>query len=139
MRITVWTNTKKKENNVEIFERMQHPLISSGKLITNGCNILFDSPNAHILTSKTKHAVRNAIKNVEENNSNDILMVLLFDNNTLTWKVTDNPDRQVPTHITNNVHQIRSKAVLLDYLHWTAGYPVKQTWSQAINTGFYST
>ena len=44
--------------DVQIFNHMQKPLISDGKLVTNKANIVFDVPNAHILTGETKEAIR---------------------------------------------------------------------------------
>ena len=125
--------------NIQIFEHMQNPLISTAKVLTNRCNTFFESLNTHILTGKTKQAVHNIIWRAADDNSNNILMTVPFDNATLMWKITDKPDSQVPTNVVNNVHLIRSNAVLLDYLHQAAGYPVKKTWLQAIKAGLYAT
>ena len=46
---------------------------------------------------------------------------------------------QCPCNVAYNLHRIRSKAVLVDYLHWAAGYPPKKTWLAAIKQGFYAT
>ena len=61
-----------------------------------------------------------------------------FDNTTLMWTITEKPDSQLPINVVNNLHCIRSKAVLVDYLHQAAGYPVKKTWLQVIKAGFYA-
>ena len=66
-------------------------------------------------------------------------MTLPFDPRTLTWKTDGNGHAKPLFNIANNVHQIRSKEVLCDYLHWAAGYPVKKTWLQAIKNGFFAT
>ena len=55
----------------------------------------------------------------------------------MTWKI--NAEQQCPNKIAYNVHQIRSKEVLVDYLHRAAGYLVKRKWIAAIKNGFYST
>ena len=47
--------------DVQIFEHMQKPLISGGKLVTNGANIVFDVPDAHVTTDETKEAIRKII------------------------------------------------------------------------------
>ena len=39
----------------------------------------------------------------------------------------------------HNVHRMRSKEVLVDFLHRCAGYPMKKTWMAAIKKGFYAT
>ena len=117
-------------NDVQIFDHMNVPLISGGKLVTNDCNIVFDTPNAHVLTGETKDMVRQIIADAENNESDDILMTVPFDNNTLTWKTT--PDTATTASVANIVHRIRLNEILVDYLHQAAGYPVKKTFLQAI-------
>ena len=118
---------------------MQKPLISGGKLVTNGANIVFDVPNAHVITGKTKEAIRKIIRAAEAENEDDIIMTVPFDHNTLTWQINQAKTIPVPEHVANNVHRIRSKEVLVDFLHRAAGYPTKKTWLQAIRWGFYAT
>ena len=101
--------------DVQIFEHMQKPLISGGKLVTNGANIVFDVPNAHVITGKTKEAIQKIIQAAEAENEDDILMTVPFDHNTLTWQIDQEksipaPERMannvipVPEHVANNVH-----------------------------------
>ena len=62
-------------------------------------------------------------------------MTVPFDENTLTWqtRIEDNDILnemqeqriQCPPQLANNVHRIRNKKLLADYLHWAAGYPQK--------------
>ena len=125
--------------DVQIFEKMQKPLISGGKLVTNGANIVFDVPNAHVLTGATKEAIRKIIRTAEAENKEDILMTVPFDHDTLTWQIDKAKQVPVPKHVANNVHQIRSKQVLVDFLHRATGYPMKKTWLIAIWLGFYAT
>ena len=47
--------------DVQIFENMQKPLISSGKLVTNGANIVFDVPNVHVITGEAKEVIQKNI------------------------------------------------------------------------------
>ena len=122
--------------DVQIFEKMQKPLISGGKLVTNGANIIFDVPNAHVLTGETKEAIRKIIRTAEAENNEDILMTVPFDHDTLTWQIDKAKQIPVPKHVANNVHRIRSKQVLVDFLHRAAGYPMKKTWLIAIQLGF---
>ena len=124
--------------DVQIFEDMQKQLISGGKLVTNGVNIVFDVPNAHLITRKTKEAIRKIIRAAEAENEDDIIMTVPFDHNTLKWQINQAKSIQatvhmannvipVPEHVANNVHRIRSKQVLIDFLHRAAGYPMKKT------------
>jgi hypothetical protein len=47
------------------------------------------------------------------------------------------PPRVVP--VANNVHRLRTKEQLCDYLHRVAGHPVRKTWLAAIKAGEYAT
>ena len=79
------------------------------------------------------------MKQAEAKNSNDIVMTVPFDEKTLTWRTDSNGQAKPLFNIASNVHRIRSKEILCDYLHWAAGYPVKKTWLQAIKDGFFTT
>ena len=58
-----------------------------------------------------------------------------FDKKTLMWNTDANGQAKPLFNIASNVHQIRSKEILCDYLHQAAGYPVKKTWLKAIKDG----
>jgi hypothetical protein len=45
----------------------------------------------------------------------------------------------VPFPVANNVHRLRTKEQLCDYLHRAAGHPVKKTWLSVIKAGEYAT
>jgi hypothetical protein len=45
----------------------------------------------------------------------------------------------VPVPVANNIHRLRTKEQLCDYLHQAAGHPVKKTWLAAIKAGEYAT
>ena len=126
--------------NVKIFNDMHSPLLSGGVFVTEGdCTLVFGRENAHILKGKTGEVVKAIMKQAEKTNSDDIVMTVPFDEKTLTWK-TDGTGKAKPLfNIASNVHKIRSKEVLCDYLHRAAGYPVKKTWLQAIKDGFFTT
>jgi hypothetical protein len=51
------------------------------------------------------------------------------------------PPRVLPVivPVANNVHRLRTKEQLCDYLHRAAGHPVKKTWLAAIKAGEYAT
>ena len=66
-------------------------------------------------------------------------MTVPFDEKTLTWKTDATGTAKPLFNIASNVHRIRSKEVLCDYLHQAAGYPVKKTWLQAIKNGYFTT
>lgn len=64
-------------------------MLSAGKLITSDCNIVFDTPCAHVLTGDTKNAVRKVIAEAERKRDDDILLTAPFDDETLTWEDTN--------------------------------------------------
>ena len=53
-------------------------------------------------------------------------MAVPFDEKTLTWKTDSNGQEKSLFNIASNVHWIRSKEVLCDYLHRAVRYPVKK-------------
>ena len=58
---------------------------------------------------------------------------------TITWKTDSTGQVTLLFNIARNVHQIRSKEVLCDYLYRAAGHTVKKTWLQAIKGGYFTT
>ena len=114
-----------------MFKEMNHPLLGCGKLAQNECLLVLDIPNATVVTGKTKDAICEIIQSAPED---DIVLTVPYDALTLTWKINAEQNKTA-----YNVHRIRSKEVLVDYLHCAAGYPVKRTWIAAIKNGFYST
>jgi hypothetical protein len=131
---------------------MQGPLIGCGKLATNGCGIWFDNENVSVVSGATK----NKIKAIIATSGDDLLLAAPFNNQSLTWKTTVHPPRvvpeannvqpprvvpvpKVPFPVANNIHQLRTKEQLCDYLHRAAGHPVKKTWLAAIKAGEYAT
>ena len=52
-------------------------------------------------------------------------MTIPFYHDTNTWQINQTNTSECPKNITNNVNWIRLKEVLVDYLHFDAGYPVK--------------
>jgi hypothetical protein len=139
--------------DAQVFPNMQGPLIGCGKLTTNGCGIWFDNENGSVVSGATK----TKIKAIIATSGDDLLLAALFDNQSLTWKTTVQPPRvvpvannvptprvvpapiPVPTPLANNVHRLRTKEQLCDYLHQAAGHPVKKTWLAAIKAGEYAT
>jgi hypothetical protein len=115
---------------------MQGPLIGCGKLATNGCVIWFDNENGSVVSGATKDKTKAVIAS----SGDDLLLAAPFDNQSLTWKTTVQPPRMVPVAnnvqpprvvqnvpvpVANNVHRLRTKEQLCDYLHRAAGHP---TW-----------
>ena len=39
--------------DVQVFENMHSPLLSGGKLVEKGCELVFNTPNAHVLRGTT--------------------------------------------------------------------------------------
>ena len=91
-----------------------------------------------MVKGQTGELVKKIMKQVEEKNSDDIVMTVSFDKKTLTWKTNSNGQAKPLFNIASNVHRILSKEILCDYLHQTAGYLVKKTWLQAIKDGFFT-
>lgn len=63
---------------IQLFEYMHAPLPSAGKLVQNGCNVIFDTPTAYVITGKTKEVVCQIIMEAEMNDDKDILMTVSF-------------------------------------------------------------
>jgi hypothetical protein len=137
-------------NDVQVFPTMQGPLIGCVKLATNGCGIWFDNENGSVVSGASK----NKIKAIIATSGDDLLLAAPFDNQSLTWKTTVQPPRVVPVEnnnvptprvipvpvpVANNIHRLRTKEQLCDYLHQAAGHPVKKTWLAAIKAGEYAT
>jgi hypothetical protein len=98
-----------------------------------------------------------AVKSIIATSGDDLLLAAPFDNQSLTWKTTVQPPRvvpvannvqpprvvpaavPVPVPVANNIHRLRTKEQLCDYLHRAAGHPVKKTWLAAIKAGEYAT
>ena len=76
------------------------------------------------------------MKQVEEKNSDDIVMTVPFNKRTLTWKTNSTGQVKPLFNIDKNVHQIQFKEILCNYLYQVAGYSVKKTWLQAIKDRF---
>jgi hypothetical protein len=120
-------------NDVQVFPTMQGPLIGCGKLATNGCGIWFDNENGSVVSGTTKDKIRAIIAT----SGDDLLLAAPFDNQSLTWKTTvQQPVANSVQHprvipVANNVHRLRTKEQLCDYLHQAAGHPVKKTWLAA--------
>ena len=124
--------------NVQLFDLMQAPLLSGGKIAQSGSTIVCDTPNATILSGKTQNAIRKIINDAkQDHNNNDILMNVPFDPVSLTWRTITPDGIASPRHQSNNVHCIQSKKVLIDYYHRAAGYPIKRTWLEALQRGEY--
>jgi hypothetical protein len=137
--------------DVQVFPTMQGPLIGCGKLATNGCGIWFDNEKGSVVSGATK----NKFEAIIATSGDDLLLAAPFDNQSLTLKTTVQPPRvvpvannvqtprvvpvPVPATLANNVHRLRTKEQLCDYLHRAAGHPVKKTWLAAIKTGEYAT
>ena len=125
--------------DVQLFESMQSPLLSTGKLTRDGgSTVVCDIPAATVLSGRTQNAVRRIITEAQQDPDNDdILMTVPFDPVSLTWRTVTPNGFASPRHEANNVHRIRSKKVLIDYHHRSAGYPLKKTWLAALNRGEY--
>ena len=117
--------------DVQMFENMHSPLLSGRKFVEKGCTLVFDTPNAHVVNGRTGDKIQKIIADAEHKENDDIVMTVPFDRRTLTRKIDADGQAKPLFNIASNVHQVRSKEVLCDCLHWAAGYPVKKRgWQQ---------
>ena len=52
---------------------------------------------------------------------------------------TPTPSTDTPSPSANNIHELRTKQNIVQYLHQAAGSPVPSTWIKAIDSGFFTT
>ena len=141
---------------MQTFDDMNAPLLSTGKLVKDGdAIVVMDKPDTHVITGNTKTTIQNIVKIAATSNPDDIMLKVPFNEQSLTWRTVGNDDTGSIFHgdtngpgmhsttttdkTAHNVHRIRSKEVLVDFLHRCAGYPMKKTWLAAIKKGFYAT
>ena len=105
-------------DDVQLFEHMQKPSLSDRTFVCNRCNIVFNIPNAHILTGETKEVIRNIINDAATATNEDILMTvpLPYNYDANTWQKNQMNTSECPKHIANNVR----------HLYQADGYPVKK-------------
>ena len=107
---------------VNIFHKMHSPLLSGGVFVKEGeCTLVFGRKNAHIVKGKTGELVKAIMKQAKAKYSKDIVMTLPFDEKTLTWRTDANGQAKPLFNIKSNVHRIRSKEILCEYLHQAGG------------------
>ena len=70
-----------------------------------------------MVKERTGKLVKEITKQGEERNNDDIVMTVPFDKKTLTWKNDSTRQAKPLFNISSNVHRIRSKGILCDYLH----------------------
>ena len=118
-----------------IFDSIQSPLMGGSKLVNNWCTTIFcDTQSTTILSGITKNTIRKIITEAKTDpNNNDILTTVPFGPVALTWQTITNNGLPYLKHILNNIHQIKSKEVSIDYFHRSAGYPMKKICLQTIN------
>ena len=92
--------------DVQVFDHMHTPLLSGGKFVEKGCIFVFDTPNAHILKGRTGGRIKKIISEAEQDENDDIVMTVPFDQQTLTWKTDGYGNAKPLFNIANNVHQI---------------------------------
>ena len=90
-------------HDVQVFDKIHSPLFSVSKFVKNGCQLFFDTLNTQVVNGTTG-IIKSIIKEAENNNSNDIIMTIPFDDQTLTWKIDANGMAKPMVNITNNVH-----------------------------------
>ena len=84
-------NVPKGTNEVNIFHDMHSPLLSGIKSVNEGkFTLVFGRKNAYVVKGRTGELVKKIMKQVEEKNSDDIVMTVPFNKKTLTWKTNSN-------------------------------------------------
>ena len=92
---------------VKIFHKMHSPLLGGEKFVKEGkCTLLLGRENAHIVKCRTGKSVQQIIKQAEEKNKHDIVMIVPFDEKKITWKTDVNGQAKQFFHIASNVHRI---------------------------------
>ena len=76
------------------------------------CTLVIGRKNGHVVKGRTGELVQQIMKQAEEKNSDDIVMTVLFDEKTLTWKTDANGQAKPLFNISSNVHQIIINAMI---------------------------
>ena len=99
-------NGPKGTEDVQIFNDMHSPLLSGGNFFKKGCILVFGQKNLHIIKEQTGELIQQIMKKAEQEDSDDIVMKVPFDEQTLTWK-TDLKGQAKPLfNIASNIHII---------------------------------
>ena len=69
--------------DVQLFENMHSPLLSDGKFVQK-CTLVFGRKHAHIVKGPTGELIKEIMKNAEQEDSNNIVLSVPFDEKTLT-------------------------------------------------------
>ena len=102
-----FNNVLEGTDEFNIFHDIHSPLLSGRKFVKEGkCTLVFGRKNAHVVKGQTGGLVKKIMKQVEEKNSDDIVMTVPFDKKTLIWKTDLNGQAKPLLDIVNNVHQI---------------------------------
>ena len=108
-----FNNVPEGTDAVNVFHNMHSPLLSGEKFVKERkCTLVFGRKNAHVVKRRTGELIKKITKQVEEKNSDDIVMTFPFDEKTLKWKTDSNGQAKPLFNIASNVHQIRSKEIL---------------------------
>ena len=131
--------------DVQIFPHMPNPLMNCGKIVKKRHKIILDDPIATVINKAT----------------NKVVMEAVFDNQTSTWNIYPNGpveykfknEQEVDSlglgvqqqeqgghiiHLANNMYRLTTKKEIVEYYHAVAGWPVKKTWTAAIQRNAYA-
>ena len=80
-------------SDVQTFNDMNAPLLSTGKLVRDGdAIVVMDKPDAHVVTGNTKTTIQNIVKIAATTNPDDIMLKVPFNEQSLTWRTVGNDD-----------------------------------------------
>ena len=97
-------NVPEATKEVRLFHDIHSPLLSGGEFVVGGkCTLVFGRKNAHIVKGRTGELVKEIMKQAEDN-SDDIVITVSFDEETLIWRTNSNRQAKPLFNITSNVH-----------------------------------
>ena len=80
-------------SDVQTFDDMNAPLLSTGKLVRDGdAIVIMDKPDAHVITGNTKTTIQNIVTIATTTNPDDIMLKVPFNERSLTWRTVGNDD-----------------------------------------------
>ena len=99
--------------DVQLFEDMHSPLLSGGKFVNNRCKLVFDKLNAHIIRGATGDKIQTIIEAAEQEDSDNSVMTVPYDEQTNTWTTDANGQTQ-PAF---NIVRYKSVGNYLNFIH----------------------
>ena len=114
-----------------LLQRAHSPLLGAGKLATNNCALALGNVQASIVAGKTQQAAQQLL---EAAPCGGAPMAAPFGHQALAReaRVQGSSAACPPSRPAHNMHRIKPKEILADYLHRAAGSPPKRAWLQVL-------